>query len=146
MTTLLIPNSFARLGGPSEIATEGFTLLALDEKGCLIRLDERFSNNPETLSGAVIYAAAGRDGQSFKAIRCATKADRYNRFRRPEHLDQTTFNCCEQPCDYWSIYDDFSERFFDLDVSVEEASKMKEGNLFYFFLCKKCGTMHTISV
>lgn len=146
MTTLQLANSFSNLGGPHEIHTDGFTVLAIDEKGSLIRLDQNFSHNPLAIKDTVVYAAIPRNQDVLKAIRVATKEDRYKKYSRPEHLDALVLKCCDHPARYLSIQDDQTGRFFNLNVSADEARKHKQGDLYYYFFCELCGTTHTLPV
>ena len=146
MTGLLLADEFTCIGGPAAIATEGFTLLASDEKGVLLRLDRDFSNNPQAREGVVLYATRAKDRRSVKAIRVASADDRRQRFGRPARLDHLTFTCCDSPCRYLSIYDDGSGRFFDMDVPAEQAAKHKDGDLYHCFFCGQCATTHVIPV
>lgn len=146
MIDLLLPDDFAHIGGPAITANEGFTLLALHEKGALIRLDRDFPNNPEAKQASVIYAAVAKNKQAFKAIRLASMDDRLQKFRRPAHMDALVCTCCEMPCRYLSIYDDGSGTFFDMDVPVAVAFRHKVGALYHYFFCEQCGTMHTLPI
>ena len=143
---LLIPHDLAKPGGMHESTTSGFTLLAEDEKGSLVRLDENFSGNSFAVKDTVFYAARSRGANSLLVIRIANQDDRMKRFRRPKYLDHLAVNCCNLPAKYMSIYDEGSGQFFDLDVLPDEAITSAERNLLYFFMCNQCGQQQTIPV
>lgn len=140
---LLVPDDFSNLGGAHQKALQGFTLLAEDEKGALVRLDEDLAGHALARAGTVLYAARSRDGGALRAMRPASEADRFQRFRRPHHLDGLTVDCCGAPTRYLSIYDEGSGAFFDLGVPPEAARASAQGALFHFFVCTRCSQAST---
>ena len=140
---LLVPDDFSNLGGAHQKALQGFTLLAEDEKGALVRLDEDLAGHAPVRAGAVLCAAWSRDRGFLRAIRPASDADRLQRFRRPHHLDGLTVDCCGAPASYISIYDEGSGAFFDLGVPPESARAIAQGPLVYFFMCTRCNQAST---
>jgi hypothetical protein len=143
---LLIPHDLAKPGGMRESTSSGFTILAEDEKGSLVRLDQNFSGNSFAVKDTVFYAARSRGANSLLVIRIANQDDRMKRFRRPKYLDHLTMSCCNLPAKYMSIYDQGSGQFFDLDVLPDEAIASAEGKLLYFFVCNQCGQQQALPV
>ncbi len=124
----------------------GFTFLAEDETGSLVRLDQNFSENSVAIKDTVFYAARSRGTNSLLVIRIANQDDRMKRFRRPAHIDHLAVSCCNLPAKYLSIYDQGSGQFFDLDVIPHDAIANAEGRPLYFFVCNQCGQQQTIPV
>ena len=147
MPALFIPHDLTRPGGSGEHFHDGYTVLAQDDKGALVRLDRIDASGAP--APALFFAARSRgaDGAPLlRAIRIASHADRYLRFRRPEHLDWLHHVCCGEPCRFLAIYDADSGAFFDLEVSTEQARQASHGPLFYTFHCDECGCMHELPV
>ena len=146
MPALFIPLDLNRPGGNGEHLQSGYTVLAQDEKGALVRLDSFAAG---CITTALLFAARSRNDDGtplLRAIRPASHADRYQRFRRPEHLDWLHHSCCGTPCRFMAIYDESSGRFFDLEVTAEQALQASNGPLFYTFGCAQCGCMHELPV
>ena len=151
MVTLFIPHDFSQPGKQGCYYTQGFTLLAQDEKGALVRIDDigDIGADQALLPSSVLFTARTQHpahGPLLRAIRPASHADRYQRFRRPEHLDWLQHSCCDQPCRFMAIYDEGSGSFFDLQVSAAQALQTGSGPLFYTFACEQCGCMHELPV
>lgn len=140
---LLIPHDFSKPGGERETLSSGYTVLASDPKGSLVRLDRDVPGSTLAFKDSVFYAAHSQNTDTLLAIRLANQDDRSRRFRRPAYLDHLVANCCNQPSRYMSIYDDGSGRFFDLDVLPQKAATSGEGRLFYLFMCLKCSQQKT---
>ena len=122
-------------------------MLAQDDKGALVRLDRIDASCAP--APALLFAARSRGAHGvplLRAIRIANHADRYQRFRRPEHLDWLQHSCCNQPCRFMAIYDEGSGMFFDLEVNAAQALQASSGPLFYTFACEQCGCMHELPV
>lgn len=143
---LLIPHDLTKPGRMRESTSSGFTILAEDEKGSLVRLDQNFSGNSFAVKDTVFYAARSGGTNSLLVIRIANQDDRMKRFRRPAYLDHLVVNCCNLPAKYMSIYDEGSGQFFNLDVLPTEAIANADGRLLYFFVCNQCSQPQTIPV
>ena len=147
MSALFIPHDLTRPGGSGEHFQDGYTMLAQDDKGALVRLDRIDASCAP--APALLFAARSRGAHGvplLRVIRPASHADRYQRFRRPEHLDWLQHSCCNQPCRFMAIYDEGSGRFFDLEVNAAQALQASSGPLFYTFACEQCGCMHELPV
>lgn len=144
--TLLIPHDLSKPGGTRESMTSGFTVLAEDTKGSLVRLDRAHPEISGLCEEAVFYAAHDNRTGSLLIIRAANQEDRMIRFRRPVYLDHLTMTCCNRPCNYMAIYDEESGRFFNLDVQPHEAASSAQGRIFYFFMCTQCSQSQTTPV